>query len=70
MSRSLKGNMMGDQVRSFQERLSAFVDDERKKAKLLPSGPAREAALTKIRQAETAADLDAWSNPPRTQASK
>jgi hypothetical protein len=59
---------MGDEQKSFQERLSGFADDERKKAKLIPPGMAREVVFTKIRQAETAADLDAWSNPPTIQS--
>jgi len=47
---------------SFQERLSAFMEDERKKASLLPPGPEREIALRKIRQAETASHLHDWAN--------
>ena len=58
---------MGDQERSFQERLSAFADAERKKAKLLPPGPERELSLRKIRQAETAAHLDDWAGAPGVQ---
>ena len=47
---------------SFEERLSAFVEDERKKALTLPPGPEREAALQKIRQAETASRLNDWAS--------
>jgi hypothetical protein len=53
---------MGDQDKSFRERLSAFAEDERKKALVLPPGPEKEAALRKIRQAKTAAHLDDWAN--------
>lgn len=61
---------MGDQERSFRERLSAFADDERKKAKLLPPGPERDLARRKIRQADTAAHLDGWANSPGLQPPK
>jgi hypothetical protein len=57
---------MGDQERSFQERLNDFAEGERKKALRLPPGPARELALQKIRQAETAANLDGRVGPPRS----
>jgi hypothetical protein len=52
---------------SFQERLSAFVEDERKKALLLPPGPERDTALRKIRQAETASRLNSWASSPGIQ---
>jgi hypothetical protein len=53
---------MGDNDKSFQERLSAFAEDERKRAKLLLPGPDRDLALQKIRQAEAASNLDYWAN--------
>jgi hypothetical protein len=56
---------MGQYVRSFQERLSAFVEDESKKAKSLPPGPGKESALLKIQQAETASHLDRWAAPSK-----
>jgi hypothetical protein len=50
---------------SFQERLSAFVEDEPKKASRLPPGPEREIALRKIRRAQTASHLvDRTGSPP------
>jgi hypothetical protein len=55
---------MSDQDKSFRERLSAFAEDERKKASALPPGPEKETALRKIRQANTAAHLDDWANSP------
>jgi hypothetical protein len=61
---------MGDQDKSFCERLSDFADGERKKAKQLPPGPERDAALTKVRQAETAAQLVEWANSPGLQLPK
>jgi hypothetical protein len=66
----MKGKKMGDQDKLFQERLSAFADQERKKAEQLPPGPERDAALTRIRQAETAAHLDEWINSPALQPPK
>ena len=48
--------------KSFQERQRAFAEDERKKAQSLPAGPAKDLALQKINQAETAAHLDEWAN--------
>jgi hypothetical protein len=64
--------LMDDQDKSpsFQERLSAFADDERKRAKLLPPGPEREIALRKIRQAETASHMNDWANSPGLQPPK
>ena len=53
--------------RSFRERLSAFADSERKRAKFLPPGQDRDIALQKIRQAEAASNLDEWANSPRSQ---
>ena len=63
---------MDDQNRSpsFRERLSAFADDERKRARLLPDGPERELALRKVRQAETASHIDDWANSPGLQPPK
>jgi hypothetical protein len=63
MASTVKGKM-DDQKRSFQERLSAFAEEERKKALALPPGPERDLALRKIRQARTAANLDGWANSP------
>ena len=61
---------MDDQKKSFQERLSAFAEDERRKALLFPPGPERESALRKIRQARTAAHLDDWANSSELQPPK
>lgn len=52
---------MDDQQRlSFHERLSAFADEAKKKAKLLPPGPEKELALQKIRQADAASQMDSY----------
>jgi hypothetical protein len=61
---------MGDQARSFKERLSAFADGERKRAKLLPPGQERDLALQKIRQAEAASNLNEWANSLGSQPTK
>ena len=53
---------MDELRKSFQERLSAFAEDERKKAQSLPAGPEKDRSLQKISQAETAAHLDGWAN--------
>jgi hypothetical protein len=50
-----------DRPKNFHERLSAFAEDERKKASLLPPGPEKEISLRKIRQAETASHLSDWA---------
>jgi hypothetical protein len=55
---------------SFQERLSAFAEDERKKAARLPPGAEQDAALMKIRQAETASHLSVWARAAESQAPK
>ena len=49
---------------SFQDRLTAFSEDARKKASLLPPGLERDAALHKMRQAKTALHLDEWASSP------
>jgi hypothetical protein len=60
--------MMADrESRSFQDRLKEFGEIERQKALHLPPGPEKEAALRKIRQAETASHLDEWANSPGLQ---
>jgi hypothetical protein len=62
---------MGDRKsRSFQDRLKAFSEAENEKALQLPPGAERDAALQKIRQAETASELDDWANSPSSQPSK
>ena len=61
---------MDDQKKSFRERLSAFAEDERRKAFAFPPGPERESALRKIRQAKTAAHLDDWANSSELQPPK
>jgi hypothetical protein len=66
-AREEKGKNKMDRPKNFQERLSAFVEDQRKKASLLPPGPERELSLRKIRQAETASHLNDWASSQAAQ---
>jgi hypothetical protein len=59
--------MTDRESKSFQERLKQFSEEEHKKALRLPPGPERDAALRKIRQAQTASHLDEWANSPGLQ---
>ncbi|HET7888243.1 MAG TPA: hypothetical protein VFL62_18630 [Bradyrhizobium sp.] len=56
--------------RSLQDRLKAFTEEERKKVAQLPQGPERDLALQKIRQADAAAHLDAWTQSPELPAKR
>ena len=56
--------MIDRKAKSFQERLKKFIENERKKAMLLPPGPERDAVLLKVQQAETALHLDDWASSP------
>ncbi|OPH83883.1 hypothetical protein [Nitrobacter vulgaris] len=46
---------------TLQNRLKAWADKTREQADKLEPGPARDALLKKIEQAEKAARFDAWS---------
>jgi hypothetical protein len=48
----------------FDERLQKAANDARAAAEQLPHGEAREALLTKARQAETAYRLNEWLSLP------
>jgi hypothetical protein len=52
------------QVEPLERRLAKEAKRLYEEARLLPSGPARETALRKARQAETAAHLDDWLRSP------
>ena len=58
------------QTTSLKERLLEHAGKVRAEAKLLPSGSVRDAALKKARQAEAAAHMDEWLNPPGLQPPK
>lgn len=49
--------------KSFQDRLTAFAQDARKRAELL-EGVERDDLLRKARQADTACHIDDWANSP------
>ena len=55
------------QTTSLNERLISFANDARKKASELPAGPEKVELLRKARQADSAARLDMWVNPPGLQ---
>jgi hypothetical protein len=52
---------------TLQERLSAWAEKTRQQADELEPGPARDALLKKVEQAETAARYEAWSRSPGLQ---
>ncbi|EAQ35242.1 hypothetical protein NB311A_13036 [Nitrobacter sp. Nb-311A] len=52
---------------TLQNRLKAWADKTREQADKLEPGPARDALLKKIEQAEKAARYDAWSRSPGLQ---
>jgi hypothetical protein len=53
---------------AVQQRLLKEAQRLRDKARLLPPGPAREVALRKARQTETAAHLTDWLRSPGLKA--
>ena len=55
---------------SLHDRLAAWAEEVRERAKALPPGPERDAFLTKADQAETASRLDAWANSTGLQPPK
>jgi len=54
----------------LHDRLAAWADEVRNRAKTLPPGPERDALLTKASQADVAAHLDEWANSPGLQPPK
>ncbi len=58
------------QTKSFQERLSEFIAGARSDADVAPSGRTSPSCRKKIRQAETAANIDRWANSPELQPPK
>jgi hypothetical protein len=46
----------------LKDRLAAFAEEARSQASQLHAGPEKEDLLNKARQADTAAQLDAWAN--------
>ncbi|WXU30849.1 hypothetical protein WI604_11085 [Bradyrhizobium symbiodeficiens] len=58
------------QTASLEERLAEQAHRLREEAKLLPHGPARDAALRKARQAETGSHMSEWLTSPGLQPPK
>lgn len=52
------------QTTSLEERLAEEVRRLREEAELLPHGPVREAALRRVRQAETGSHISEWLRSP------
>jgi hypothetical protein len=52
------------QILSLQDRLNAWANKVRQRAKELPPGPERDGLLKKARQADTASHLEDWANSP------
>jgi hypothetical protein len=55
---------------SLQDSLSEFFDGERAKAENMPECNERYEPLKKVRQAETAANIEKWANSPELQPPK
>jgi hypothetical protein len=58
------------QTASLQDLLSEFIADARAEAETEPGGPDEYELRKKIRQAETAANIEAWANSPGLQPPK
>jgi hypothetical protein len=58
------------QTQSLHDRLSAWTENIRSQAAKLPPGSERDALLKKLRQADTASDLEAWASSPGLQPPK
>ena len=57
------------QTTSLRDRLTAYAEEARRKAKFV-IGRERDELLKKARQADTAAHLDDWANSPGLQPPK
>nr|WP_082078461.1 MULTISPECIES: hypothetical protein [unclassified Bradyrhizobium] len=56
-----------NQATSLEDRLAEQVRRLREEAELLPHGPVREAALRRVRQAETGSNISEWLRSPGLQ---
>jgi hypothetical protein len=63
MSRRLRFS----QTQLLQDRLLTWTEEVREQAAKLPPGPERDALLKKLRQADTAAQMEDWLNSPGLQ---
>lgn len=52
------------QIRSLQERLTAFADNARERALSLPPGKEREKLLRRAKQNEVTSNLTDWLSTP------
>jgi hypothetical protein len=50
------------QAKPLSDRLANFIAEELRKVAEMPEGPARNAMLKKIKQAEIAANVEVWAN--------
>ena len=55
---------------TLRDRLTAFAEETREKASVLPPGFEQQELLRKARQADTAAHMNEWLNSPGLQAPK
>ncbi len=58
------------QTKSFQDRLAKFVSGAQSEADAAPAGADQYELQKKIRQAETAANIEKWVNSPELQPPK
>jgi hypothetical protein len=58
------------QTKPFQQRLSEFIAGARSSTTLRRAARIRPSCSKKIRQAETAADIEKWVNSPELQTPK
>lgn len=58
------------QTTSLQDRLSDFIAGARSEADAAPDGANQYELLKKIRQAETAANIERWTTSPELQPPK
>jgi hypothetical protein len=55
---------------TLKDRLTAWANEVRERAKKLPPGPERDVMLKKASQAEVACHLDEWATSPGLQPPK
>jgi hypothetical protein len=55
---------------TLEDRLTAWANEVRDRAKKLPPGPERDTMLKKASQADVASHLDEWANSPGLQPLK
>lgn len=58
------------QTTSLEDRLADEARRLREEAELLPHGPVRDAAMRRVRQAETGSHINQWLRSPGLQPAK